>query len=310
MNNNYYSTLYNALEKDSVKRYTSLNNGSVFLTLGDKIVYGEKDESLSYMEETLSPEPHLVIFGAGHISKALAELAHLLSFKTTVIDEREEIINPTRFPYASLICMPYKEVFSSSFSFYKPYYIIVTHGHTYDKDALRYALNHNSEYIGMIGSKTKVRATMESLKEEGFSSEKLSGVHSPIGLSIGAVTPEEIAISIMAEVISVYHRTKNNVALSLDYLKSLIDKNGISARIVEKKGSAPRAIGSELFYSKEGELFGTIGGGSVEKRTIEECKKLLSSGSNYKLLDYTLTSQGDLGMVCGGSVKILLEKFD
>ena len=150
--------------------------------------------------------------------------------------------------------------------------------------------------------------TFAALEEEGISEDLLSTVHAPIGLPIGAVTPEEIAISILSEIIQVFRETKYSVTLDPQYLKKASGDQGIAARIIEKSGSAPRAVGSEIFISRSGEVYGTVGGGKVEKETIDEARRMLEDGSGEKVIHYNLSAASDLGMICGGDVTILFTR--
>jgi xanthine dehydrogenase accessory factor len=154
--------------------------------------------------EPILPEETLYIFGAGHISLYLARMGKILGFKIIVVDEREMFANQERFPEADKI---YAEKFEAVFSKLqpkKPYYIvIVTRGHRYDQEVLEWAVGMEAKYIGMIGSRMKNNAVFSNLQNKGISKELLEKVHAPIGLNIGAETPEEIAISILAEIIQV-----------------------------------------------------------------------------------------------------------
>jgi xanthine dehydrogenase accessory factor len=154
--------------------------------------------------EPILPEETLYIFGAGHISLYLARMGRILGFRIVVVDEREMFANKERFPEAENI---YAENFGSVFpklQLTKPYYIvIVTRGHRYDQEVLEWAVGTEAKYIGMIGSRAKNNAVFSNLKNKGIPQELLENVHAPIGLNIGAETPEEIAVSILAEIIQV-----------------------------------------------------------------------------------------------------------
>jgi xanthine dehydrogenase accessory factor len=148
--------------------------------------------------------PSLYICGGGHIGLVLAKIGKLLGFRVIVIDDRPEYANAERFPDADqTIVSEYKDVFANVNVGRSGYIVIVTHGHKGDEVVLAGALGTSARYTGMIGSKKKVEATYARLRKKGFSQEQLSGVHSPIGLKIYAQTPEEIAISIMSEIIAV-----------------------------------------------------------------------------------------------------------
>ena len=312
MRNTLYSTLYSLLKKGDVERRTIFPDKVALYQNGEeKYKEGDGDWENPDLIENIKPEPHLVIFGAGHVSKAIAEMAQIVEMKVTVIDEREEVLNRDRFNHGEeLILEPYSSFLKKESPFFRPYYIIVTHGHAYDRACLEWCLKSNYAYLGMIGSKGKVATTFSLLKENGFTDEDLKNVHAPIGLSIGAVTPEEIAVSIISEIISVFRTTKNTITLDPSYLNKAMKDQGISGRIVEKRGSAPRAVGSEIFISSLGEVYGTVGGGRVEKETIEEARRMLSKGEDSKLIHYNLSSKGDLNMICGGDVSILFSKVE
>ena len=307
MKTEYYDVLYRALRSGDIERRTSVDGSVVELIQNDRIIYSDSEKPLEeYRAEYIKTEPHLVIFGAGHVSKALYDMARLLDMDVTVIDEREETANKERFPEAEVICRPYEEFFSSDTEFFRPYYVIMTHGHSYDSRALEWVLRRPAAYIGMIGSRGKVAATYGKMLQKGYTQSELDFVHSPVGLKIGAVTPEEIAVSILAEIISVFRCVKTAFTLSPEYVKSVTGKKGICARIIDKRGSAPRAVGSELFYSASDDRFyGTVGGGAVEKATEDECRRMWQNGEKTKIIHYNLSAKGDLSMICGGDVDML-----
>lgn len=154
--------------------------------------------------EPIEPEAMLVLFGAGHISTFVAPPARAVGFRVCVIDDREEFANAERFPDAErLLVCPLTEAFARIVVTPTTYLVIVTRGHIHDRDALRVALTTRAAYLGMIGSRRKRDLIYAALMEEGVAAEDLRRVHCPIGISIGAETPQEIAISIVAELIQV-----------------------------------------------------------------------------------------------------------
>lgn len=156
-----------------------------------------------FIEPILS-NPTIYIFGGGHIGLALAKIGMLTGFKVVVIDDRPEFANPERFPEAEeTIVDDFGKVFSKLKIDRSSYITITTHNHKGDEAALEGALGTKARYIGMIGSKNKIEVVYSRLREKGFSQEQLDRVHSPIGLRIFAQTPEEIAVSILAEIIAV-----------------------------------------------------------------------------------------------------------
>jgi len=156
-----------------------------------------------FIEPILTP-PALYIFGGGHIALALAGMGRLCGFNITVIDDRAEFASAGRFPEADVI---FAGDFAESFARVKidksSYIVIVTHGHRHDEVVLEWALTTPARYIGMIGSKTKNETIYSHLRARGISQKQLDRVHAPIGLEIEAQAPEEIAVSILAELIKV-----------------------------------------------------------------------------------------------------------
>jgi len=154
--------------------------------------------------EPVIPAPTVFIFGGGHIALALAKMAKLVGFKIVVIDNRPEYAAPQRFPEAEqALAIDYAQSFSKLKIGKTGYIVIVTHGHMGDEVVLEGALKTEAKYIGMIGSKTKNKAVYSHLLAKGITQEQLDRIYAPIGLSIYARTPEEIAASILAEIIQV-----------------------------------------------------------------------------------------------------------
>ncbi len=154
-----------------------------------------------YVEPVL-PVANALIFGAGHISKSLSKIATLAGFRATVVDNRDSYANRNRFPEAAeVLADEYEDVFERLRADNSTYAIIVTRGHKDDMRVLRWAVEQPLRYIGMIGSKRKTLEVVKHLGKEGVAIDKLSRIHAPMGLDIGAVTPEEIAIAVVAEMI-------------------------------------------------------------------------------------------------------------
>ncbi len=159
---------------------------------------------LDIFVEPVLPVPSAFIFGAGHISKSLSKVASLAGFSTTIIDNRESFANAERFPEASSIFADeYQDVFPRLSINETSYIVIVTRGHRDDMRVLRWAVATNARYISMIGSKRKVINVVKELEGEGVAADSFERVFAPMGLEIGAVSPEEIAVSVVAEMIAV-----------------------------------------------------------------------------------------------------------
>lgn len=167
-------------------------------------------ENRRYFIEPFFRKETVFIFGGGHISKQLAALANMVDFHTVVLDDRKEFANASRFRTAETKVIPrFENAFDGLDINEKSYIIIVTRGHIHDQSVLRGALKTNARYVGMIGSLKKRDTIFSALLHEGFPVESLRKVYSPIGLDIGSETPQEIAISIIAELISVRRESMN-----------------------------------------------------------------------------------------------------
>jgi xanthine dehydrogenase accessory factor len=159
--------------------------------------------TLEIFVEPILPQPMLFLFGGGHVSIAAARAAHAAGFAIGVVDDREAFANATRFPMASEIFTSYDAAFAGIHPGAATYLLIVTRGHKDDMRVLKWAAGTAARYIGMIGSRRKVVSVYRALQEEGLQMELLERVHAPVGLEIGALSPEEIAVSITAELIAV-----------------------------------------------------------------------------------------------------------
>jgi len=146
----------------------------------------------------------LLILGAGHIALPLATMAKIIGYEVSVVDDRPSFANSARFPTAdTIICDDFERALDAININPQTFVVIITRGHRYDKVCLRKVINQPASYIGMIGSRKRVKALLGELEEEGVPNNLLQKLYSPIGLKIGAETPEEIAVSILSELIKV-----------------------------------------------------------------------------------------------------------
>ena len=160
--------------------------------------------TLEVFVEPVLPPALLYIFGAGHVAYSLYQVAQIAGFDITVIDDRETYANRERFPTArEVIAEDFEQACGHLQISEASYVVIVTRGHRDDMRVLRWAVNTPARYIGMIGSKRKVITIYKELEKEGIPLAQFKDVHAPVGLEIGAITPEEIAVSIVAEMIAI-----------------------------------------------------------------------------------------------------------
>lgn len=161
---------------------------------------------MSVYIEPIEPSPELFVVGAGHVGFHLANLAHEVGFRVHVVDDREKFANAERFPNAVEVVTEDIPAWIARANIPQhAYVVVVTRGHNNDLDAIRALAPREIRYLGLIGSRAKVARIYDALTGEGFKASQLTEIHAPIGLDIGAVTPQEIAVSIMAELVAVKH---------------------------------------------------------------------------------------------------------
>jgi xanthine dehydrogenase accessory factor len=178
--------------------------------------------TLEIFVEPILPQPKLYIFGGGHVSMALAQATHAAGFSVGIVDDRESFANTKRFPMAEEIYTSYQDGFERIRPNASTYLVIVTRGHRDDMRVLEWAVGTPARYIGMIGSKRKVLSVYRALQEKaGLRPEAFDRVYAPVGLEIGALTPEEIAISIAAELIAVRRGVANLAHKSVRHAESV-----------------------------------------------------------------------------------------
>ncbi|HEU4386956.1 MAG TPA: XdhC family protein [Blastocatellia bacterium] len=153
--------------------------------------------------ETIRPKASIVVLGAGHVGQAVALIGSLAGYSVTVVDDRSEFLTQSRFPNAQihLLSIPFEEAGARLAISSSSAIVIVTRGHSFDEICLRQFVDSPAAYIGMIGSRRRVIAVYDRLARSGISKEQLERVHAPIGLTIGATSPQEIGVAIVAEII-------------------------------------------------------------------------------------------------------------
>lgn len=288
----------------------ALNSGlPVFRTQGD----------VSFAAEPFYPKERLLILGGGHIALPLAFFCSETGFSVTVVDDRPDFANTGRFPSAeAVVCESFKKAIEKFKITAADYVVIITRGHRHDQTCLETLLNGTEpRYTGMIGSRRRVAAVKEALISQGFDRERIERVHTPIGLAIGAVTPEEIAVSILAEIIACKRlKQENDIRLrgcsdvDFDVIRALasVGEPASVVTIVLAKGSVPRGAGAKMLVFPDGRIVGSIGGGCSEAAVIGNARAIIGTG-HYRLqtVDMTGDAAEDEGMVCGGIIKVLIE---
>lgn len=257
---------------------------------------------------------HLVICGAGHVSIALIRIAKMVGFKITVIDDRPSFTNNARAAGADeVICEAFTPALKAMDDGDAPYFVVVTRGHQYDVDCMHEILKKKHSYIGMMGSRVRVKNLKNGLLNEGFDAALLDSVHMPIGLKIGAQTPEEIAVSIIAEIIECRRSSAKDYHYSRQMIDALChntshDMSMALATIVVKKGCGPREAGTKMIVMEDGSLIGTIGGGCAEAAVIQKARYCMRNKScALEHVDMTGREAAENGLVCGGVMEVFIQ---
>ena len=253
----------------------------------------------------------LVICGAGHVSMPAIRIAVMVGFEVTVIEDRTEFAQKAEAAGAHhVICKPFEEALEEIESDPGTAFVIMTRAHSHDIACLRKILNKPYSYTGMMGSRSRTGLIRSQLLEEGFDPLKVGQLHMPIGLPIGSRTPEEIAVSVMAELIQVINVQNagegfpEGMAEELAGLKNEKNPSVVLTMIVEKNGEAPRRPGTKMLVRKDGSFLGTVGGGYAEARILESASEMIREGSMKPRLVRISMTKGT--MHCGGEITVWL----
>ena len=267
--------------------------------------------------EPLGREPQLVVCGGGHVSIPLIRVAKLLGLPVTVLEDRPAFAENARAAGADrVICGPFEAGLGQIPGNGDTFFAIVTRGHGSDIRCLEAISRKPHAYIGVIGSRRRVAVVKSCLIEErGWDPKVIDGIYMPIGLDIGAQTPEEIAVAIMAQIIQVRNRDGGKVVWPRTLLRAILDpaegqKPRALACVVERRGSAPRGPGARMLIWPDGRTLGTVGGGLLEDEVIREACRRLRAGETAPWLHRAVLDAGAAageGMACGGEVTLLIE---
>lgn len=266
------------------------------------------------------PKERLILLGGGHIALPLCRIGAMLDFSVVVVDDRPSFANHLRFPEAdTVICGDFAESIGRLKLRQEDFVCTITRGHRHDADCLRRILSGTMpKYLGMIGSKRRVAGLMELLEKEGYDPGLLKQIHAPIGLMIHAQTTAEIAVSIAAQLVECRNMKRENDVQGEALLHTNVDmalleafaalrEPLVLALVVDTKGSTPVKSGAMMAVGTLGRIEGTIGGGCGEAEIIQIARRLIGTGqSEVVSVNMSNDVAGDEGMVCGGSMKVLL----
>jgi xanthine dehydrogenase accessory factor len=272
-------------------------------------------EKLSKLLESGQDLPRLVICGGGHVALAVLKMSRMTGFSVTVLDDRPLFANEARAAGADcVICDSFAHGLAQIKGSKQTYFVIVTRGHRYDTQCLLAIFEKEYAYVGMMGSRRRIALLRQQLLEQGISAEKLGQLHAPIGLDIGAETPEEIGVSILAQILQEKNKNGSQPILTREQREALeqaaeSDEPLVLATITAREGSAPRGVGTRMLVRGDGSCVGTIGGGCMEARVLGEARGMFHEDLAEKHLRVSLTDDdaGQEGMVCGGTIEVMLE---
>ena len=276
-------------------------------------------EGQKFFIEHLKRQAHLVICGGGHVSQQVIELAGKVGFHVTVLEDRPYFADRAREAGADLVlCDAFEKSLQGIAGTPDTYFLVVTRGHRFDRACLEQILKKPYAYVGMMASRGRSALLKKQMAGDGFDRKALDEMHTPVGLSIHAETPEEIAVSIVAELIQIKNQTKKTAgydSLLMGYLTGVKEPGQpkVLATIIARRGSAPRSIGTKMLVLGDGRIIGTIGGGCMESEVQHQCLRLLreeNEKSRIVCADMTVSQAEDEGMVCGGTIDVFLEKFE
>lgn len=306
-----------------------LADGELVWSSGEGFLYSHLD-SLKEASETgvqeiagkqvyfdcVSSQKKLVICGAGHVSMPIIALGKMLGFRVTVLEDRPSFADNARRAGADeVICENFVDGLSHAEGGTDSYFVVVTRGHRYDEICLGEILKKKYAYVGMMGSRARSAIVKRNLVELGFPKEQVEAVHTPIGLDISAESPEEIAVSIMGEIIAHKNSRKRSFGYPDEFLDELLKleeegRDAVLCTIVRRRGSAPREVGTKMIVRTDGQMIGTIGGGCMEAAVRSRALHMLRSGETQPQIcnvNMTAADAEDEGMVCGGNIDVWIE---
>lgn len=289
--------------KSSVEKWSQLHLDSIF----ENGIYDL--ENGKFFLEKLTSSVRLIVCGAGTVGLEVIKLGKQLGINVVVLEDRSSYADmANRLGADKVLCLEFDKALDSLEQRDTDYYVVVTREHQFDKLCISKILNRKKSYVGMMSSRNRAAILKNALMEDGYSKECLDEIHSPIGINIKAETPTEIAVSIMAEIIS----CKNDTVKTEGYQNELLDKiiteseeKMILATIVKRTGSAPRDIGTKMLIFEDESYVGSVGGGWIEANVLAFAKEMFMTNKKYCLYETDKASKD--AVLCGGYETIYLE---
>ena len=266
--------------------------------------------------ERFGAVPQLIVCGGGHVATAVVRLAKMLGLPVLAMDDREEYAAQLRQADAdTVLCQPFEAALAQVPGGAEVYFVVVTRAHAFDVVCLKQILQKPAAYVGMMGSRGRSALVRRQLLEAGMDAGRVEALYAPIGLSIGSQTAEKIALSILAQIVSI----KNQRTQTEGFPPAMLDvmakadaagQNVVLAVIAARHGSTPREVGAKMLVCADGSIVGSVGGGIMEHRTILAAQEMLADRACvHRLMQFSADGQNDDAAVaaCGGSMEVFLE---
>lgn len=259
----------------------------------------------------------LVVCGGGHVATATVQIAKLLDLPVTALEDREEYAEQLRLAGADeVICASFEKGLARVSGGEEVYFVVLTRAHTFDLDCLKAILPKTSAYVGMMGSRGRSALVRRQLIEAGADAAKVERLHAPIGLAIGAKSAQEIALSIMAQVVEVKGQRQQTEGFPPTLLEALEEAQksntpSVLGTIVARHGSTPREIGSKMLVLPD-KTIGSVGGGIMEYRAQQLAHQMLTGeAAPCQLVQYSADGKNEDAAIaaCGGSMELLLQRL-
>lgn len=276
------------------------------LTLENKRVFVEK----------FGGAPRLVICGGGHVAESVVRLAVMLDLPVTGLEERPDYADALRRAGAEkVLCGPYAENLTQVEGSAETYFVVATRAHSFDVECLTEIYKKRFAYVGMLGSRSRSALVRRQLIEAGTAPEKTEELHAPIGLAIKAQTAQEIALSILAEIVEVKNGCQQTEGFPPDMLNALDACTGqgkapVLVTIVSRHGSTPREVGAKMLVLPDSRSVGSVGGGIMEYRVQQLASKMQAGeAAPCQLAEYSASAKEDDAALaaCGGSMNVFLQ---
>ena len=264
--------------------------------------------------EVLEEIPELVVCGAGHVGAACIHAASSLDMRITCIEDREDFAEVARKMGAGEVLVgDYASMLDGISGGSNYYFLAMSRAHAFDEVCLEKILKKEFAYVGMLGSAGKINKIRSDLVEKGIPGEVFDQVHSPVGLDISANTPEEIAIAVMAEIISVKNTGKiTSTAFEHEQLDAIAADPGdpMLLTVIRKHMASPRDPGTKMVVTSDGEKWGTVGGGAAEHQALKIAREHLADPEFVtEVIRVGDADKSEDGLVCGGVIDVLFERI-